>query len=515
MQFRFNRTSIGLIAAALISVGCVPVPVQVQEPTATPEILADCFLGFNMLAWVDADGDGVQDEGESPLEGVTFAVVGPFAHSFSGTEVQSDAEGAALFSTWSPGGCHEEFEFEISATAPAGYTPTTPSAITIPFPEARDIQAFGFAPLAAAEPTPTTAPTPTLAAPPDDLTPGMLMSAGDIPGEASMLLMDEAGMIQSLTHIDGLQAFGYVLPGFEVSPDGISALYVAHDDIWRLDATGETTNLTNTPQQIETFPKWWGTDTFAYVIHPEGGGAMLNARGPEGVIEIITPGQFEQGFIYAPSHDGERIAIVMNRYDDAHPIPAAELWLYERDGSMTQLDLGAMGLAWEAGVFDVSWSPDGSTLGLAMVFQSEPAPGAAILTLDVDAGSSRVVQLLPYEQGSHAPLAYSAPRWSPDGAWFVFYYADGPEETDGLWLVKGDGEARHIDTSHLFPGSWTWGHAQPFISPDGEWVVIETGFGNRDKLLLRAGEWEPILWQEPSVMVEGWMAALPEAADGE
>jgi Tol biopolymer transport system component len=117
-----------------------------------------------------------------------------------------------------------------------------------------------------------------------------------------------------------------------------------------------------------------------------------------------------------------------------------------------------------------------------------------------------VVHVLPYSQGGHAPLAYSAPRWSPDGSWFVFYYADGPEETDGLWLVEGNSEAQHIDTSHLWQDSWTWGHAQPFISPDGNWVVIETGFGNRDKLLLRAGEWEPILWQEPSVMVEGWMA---------
>ncbi len=57
---------------------------------AIPAILADCFQSAMSMAWLDADGHGVWDDTEHPLEGIAF-VLEPTVYS----RTKIDANGTA------------------------------------------------------------------------------------------------------------------------------------------------------------------------------------------------------------------------------------------------------------------------------------------------------------------------------------------------------------------------------------------------------------------------------------
>ena len=56
---------------------------EILEPKPDAEVLADCFVSFQVAAWQDLNGDGVWDESEPPLEGVTFNLQGLFAEKWA------------------------------------------------------------------------------------------------------------------------------------------------------------------------------------------------------------------------------------------------------------------------------------------------------------------------------------------------------------------------------------------------------------------------------------------------
>lgn len=115
---RRNR-SYGILATALILSGCASL---ISQPTPTPEpVMADCFIYFHLTAWEDLNANGIQDDGEGPLEGVEFTVNGPYAYSISHGKGSTDADGYVSIDTWSPDDCPETDEFEINAIPPTGY----------------------------------------------------------------------------------------------------------------------------------------------------------------------------------------------------------------------------------------------------------------------------------------------------------------------------------------------------------------------------------------------------------
>jgi hypothetical protein len=79
-------------------------------------MLADCYWSVNFQAWVDADGNGVRDQGEEPLAGVRFRL----SESFSAV---SDSRGLGHVFLF-PAGC-EGMEYAVTALPPPGYQPTT------------------------------------------------------------------------------------------------------------------------------------------------------------------------------------------------------------------------------------------------------------------------------------------------------------------------------------------------------------------------------------------------------
>jgi hypothetical protein len=113
----------------------MPAPV----PTATPEVLADCFWSAQAFAWIDSDGDGTRDEGEQPLEGVEVN----FSLTFFSGET-TGADGVAHVAGMHPGACDATLENSVVAKAPEGYEPTT--ELVVAYTEGRDLYEFGFIP---------------------------------------------------------------------------------------------------------------------------------------------------------------------------------------------------------------------------------------------------------------------------------------------------------------------------------------------------------------------------------
>ena len=115
--------------------------------TPTPEVLADCFLSFQVAAWQDLDGNGFLDASEPPLEGIEFRLQGTFAQIW-GEPFLTDADGKLTISTWSPGSCLKQ-DYTITALPVESYEPTTPTSLTFSL-AAGDLPSegqFGFRPV--------------------------------------------------------------------------------------------------------------------------------------------------------------------------------------------------------------------------------------------------------------------------------------------------------------------------------------------------------------------------------
>ena len=125
--------------ALLMVLACQAVQPPLPVSTATPEILADCFFSAEAFAWLDANGNGLRDEGEPPLAGVEVN----FSLTFlSGATTGPD--GLAHVSGMYPSACDSSLANSLVATAPEGYAPTT--ALILPYTDDREVYMYGFEP---------------------------------------------------------------------------------------------------------------------------------------------------------------------------------------------------------------------------------------------------------------------------------------------------------------------------------------------------------------------------------
>ena len=112
-------------------------------------IHGDCGWNTTVLSWVDENGNGKWDRGESPLEGVQLHVNDTLNnYEDVGSRSTSDWNGRSNVSVWLPG-CPSA-RFEVYALPPTGYQSTTNNTVQITGPGYgnRDRIQFGFSRLA-------------------------------------------------------------------------------------------------------------------------------------------------------------------------------------------------------------------------------------------------------------------------------------------------------------------------------------------------------------------------------
>lgn len=151
------KTKTMLLLLPLVASACVPAAIEIPAPsspqeqpslpgeTPSPQVLADCFITFELSAWHDRNGNGEWDPAEPPLEGAAFRVNGRFASVLSPYPCFSDERGTCQFRTWAPGECAAA-DYSITADPPGTFVPTTPSEITMSLmpTDFRQSAQFGF-----------------------------------------------------------------------------------------------------------------------------------------------------------------------------------------------------------------------------------------------------------------------------------------------------------------------------------------------------------------------------------
>ena len=381
----------------------------------------------------------------------------------------------------------------VLACAGATEAPVPPTALPTETP---------FPPTATAQPMPTATPEPTP-------TPG---PRGEIAVLKDVLwLIDlEGGEPRRLG--DWFPTYSHLF--FRWSPDGEKIVYGEQADLWVLDAeTGETRNLTNTPDRWELKPSWSPDGTkIAFTSRPmepeEYGqtestmfgvfGGHLTIVGADGIGYRVVD---EQGTISSPSWAPDSMRL-------AYAAADGNLYIFDLErGQREQISLEEYGLQSDLYIYAPSWSPQGDAIAIS--FSTRPAPeetsaekGYAILDLSnqtsVILKRFIVKETMAYEgmpSGEHIGGCGGPPAlWNPSGDYLLLRILPLPR-TDlngSLSLIDAKGEQEIV-----LEGKY--GAYQADWSPDGRWVAyVDLG----DRLVYVVDPFNP---------EERWLYKEPEA----
>lgn len=245
-------------------------------------------------------------------------------------------------------------------------------------------------------------------------------------------------------------------PGMAIPWVGSYAVYAAENDLQAVDLfTGETFNLTNTPEMVET--------SYQFEVGlPEQ--LLFTARH---VSDDGAPGM--TGGLYIINMDGSNLRAV----DALHNIVK---FAAAPDGQTIAWGLGPTGFLykWETGmeVFDPrqygmdsptgqnvaspSWSPLGDKLAWFVIgfFNGQETSGYSIF--DLNNKTFKLVHPFNMPGTDGFPPAAS---WSPDGEWLAVSASDSDPARNGVWLVNSGDPQQEVFMGSLSGnpifGPWT------------------------------------------------------------
>jgi Tol biopolymer transport system component len=260
------------------------------------------------------------------------------------------------------------------------------------------------------------------------------------------------------------------------SPDGSEIAFVARSDIWIMNADGSNRRrITNTDWGDDN-PSWQpcikGKTTVC--VPPQAGKTKAPPASPAPTPKPTTTKPLRSSAngmltweaeglpIDIARPDGTGVSkLTSNSYVEADWSPdgndvaldtGSEIWLADSTGGHLHKLTGGTG---------PTWSPDGKTIA----FMEDVAGGTALFLIGADGKNRR--QLVPPTECSRG-----RPRWSPDGAWILYFDFCDPHDnnTHGLYLLSPDGKTKKAIT----PGQAWFGTSYLGYnwSPDGKRIVF-------------------------------------------
>ncbi len=258
-------------------------------------------------------------------------------------------------------------------------------------------------------------------------------------------------------------------PTAVLEPNGRRLLTVREGDIWLTDLNNnQSTNLTNTPSQVECCPQWWPSqsDTIFLGFSPGPDGRFLAQLN-------LTDGNIS---LLALVHDGQKsvtpLAAAPNGSSFAFDLETQEAWVHMTTET-TKFDPYAYGLPETLELRAIgapAWSPDSQKLAWVMVLADTTAPDEPpAVVLGIFNLAQRQAQLLhPYSDILGRDGWFTPPVWSPDGQWLAYEVLSMDRATQGLWVLTANGSSEHYI-----------GGQNPIWSPDGRYLTYQNAQGTQ------------------------------------
>ncbi|MGH2650664.1 MAG: TolB family protein [Actinomycetota bacterium] len=297
-------------------------------------------------------------------------------------------------------------------------------------------------------------------------------------------------------------------------PSGTELAYVKGADIWVLGEDGESRNLTETPQRVESFPSWSpdGTQLAFASRRLLEGEEPQGLTGPAGELTLVSEDGSgyqvvgEGPMLWPPSWSREGRRIAYARGDTLEVLDPRT----DDRRSFTSGDLGLDDAAFVAGPV---WSPKHDEVALYFSESSQEPSREELLAGTAPAVRQGFAIVTPGTRGATVVFEYRAPflpatpvQWSPDGKTLLINLASSPVSGNpvGLWLADPDGtKAERVERVAAYQAVW---------SPSGNRIAY-IDLDERRILLIDSGSLEGVAEPGPERGVEG-IAWRPEG-DGE